>query len=120
MARERYDEKISQQLGNLVGVYLQGFCGDTRPKLIKDNEFYRGSLSKESEEMSELFYQEIKTVFSSPKEKIEIKDIEYREEEVFLPSYNPDILTTPSITAPVGYTDISILGLPLRITSKLE
>jgi hypothetical protein len=78
-------EKISQQLGNLVGVYLQGFCGDTRPKLIKDNEFYRGSLSKESEEMSELFYQEIKTVFSSPKEKIEIKDIEYREEEVFLP-----------------------------------
>lgn len=53
------------------GIYLQGFCGDTRPKIIKDGDFYRGSLDKESEEQSRLFFEEILQTAALPKRKIE-------------------------------------------------
>lgn len=55
------------------GVYLQGFCGDTRPKIIKDGSFYRGALNKESEEQCRFFYDEICQTAALPKTKIEAR-----------------------------------------------
>lgn len=36
-------DAIEQQYPNAVCLFLQGFCGDIRPNLSRDNQFYRGN-----------------------------------------------------------------------------
>lgn len=38
--------------------YLQGFCGDIRPKLIRDGQFYRGTL-EDMDKIGEIFLQDV-------------------------------------------------------------
>ena len=47
-----------------LGAFLQGCCGDVRPDLIKDGEFFRGSLDLESEELARRFAEELKSAGS--------------------------------------------------------
>jgi hypothetical protein len=44
-----------------TGAFIQGCCGDVRPALIKDGEFFRGSLDLESEELARRFAEELKS-----------------------------------------------------------
>jgi len=43
------------------GAFLQGCCGDVRPALIKDGEFFRGALDLESEELARRFAEELRS-----------------------------------------------------------
>ncbi len=82
-------EKLASNFDCSVAAYLQGFCGNTRVNLTNGNEFYRGNLDKESEQMANTLYNEMSAAIQTQKEKIEIEQIQYKESEVLLPlNYN--------------------------------
>ncbi|MFB4167307.1 neutral/alkaline non-lysosomal ceramidase N-terminal domain-containing protein [Virgibacillus sp. JSM 102003] len=39
-------KKVEEQYSNSNVAFLQGFCGDIRPSMIRDGSFYRGSIKK--------------------------------------------------------------------------
>ena len=52
----RYASKYSPET---VGCFVQGCCGDTRPSIIHDGQFYRGTLGHESVQLEERFLREL-------------------------------------------------------------
>lgn len=69
-----------------LAAFLQGFSGDVRPPLIKDNEFYRGLLDKESNQLSDAFCKELAQCYhSAPKEIIFENSLVSTEKHFTLP-----------------------------------
>jgi len=79
-----------------TGAFIQGCCGDVRPALVKDGEFFRGSLDLESEELARRFADELHAAkknggtplqFNTPPQ-FAIEDL-FRSSAAELP-FNPD------------------------------
>jgi hypothetical protein len=57
---------LEGKFGNgVVAVYLQGFCGDVRPALVRDGAFYRGG-PKEVKQIGRALADEVGNVLSRP------------------------------------------------------
>ncbi|MDL2229833.1 hypothetical protein LJC14_06245 [Treponema sp. OttesenSCG-928-L16] len=54
------DYFMAENAPKALGAFFQGCCGDTRPPLIRDGRFYRGSLDAESEELAKQFAGELR------------------------------------------------------------
>lgn len=57
--------------------FLQGFCGDIRPKLIKGDRFYRGSL-EDMIKVGQTFTKDVIKTLNKPKKLMRNQDIEVR------------------------------------------
>lgn len=51
-------ERIEEYYTNATVAFLQGFCGDVRPNLVKEDEFYRGQI-KDMNEIGSLFTSDV-------------------------------------------------------------
>lgn len=51
-------ENIEEYYSNATVAFLQGFCGDVRPNLVKEDEFYRGQI-KDMKKIGNLFTSDV-------------------------------------------------------------
>ena len=64
-------EELSQETkGNPIISFIQGFSGDVRPPIYRNEEFYRGTLDKESDMLKIQLKEEIKVVLNSKDEQL--------------------------------------------------
>jgi predicted metal-binding transcription factor (methanogenesis marker protein 9) len=69
--------------------YLQGCCGDVRPALIKDNHFFRGSLSDMERIGNQLAESVIQALEHQSGKKLEMNGIEAKVIQIPLSFQNP-------------------------------
>lgn len=70
IAAERWSESFPER--PLVG-FMQGFCGDVRPALVRNDQFYRGSLDRETEDLADIFLEELSAIRSTAPSPIELE-----------------------------------------------
>jgi hypothetical protein len=97
-------ERIEQALGeNVVGAFLQGCCGDIRPALINDGEFYRGH-RMEVERFGIWLSEEVLRINSLPMDELTPADLVSKTTVVLLPFQS--IPTANELEAQADRTDI--------------
>lgn len=91
-------EEVEKFFPGATVAFLQGFCADVRPALVKDHEFYRGTL-EEMKEVGKRFANEVLDVLESGKKysfkgALKIKNITLPLifEETEIEAYIPDEL----------------------------
>ncbi|WP_282937351.1 neutral/alkaline non-lysosomal ceramidase N-terminal domain-containing protein [Paenibacillus sp. RC67] len=78
-------DRIEQSLGsNVVGAFLQGCCGDIRPELVNDDEFYRGH-RMEVERFGSWLSEEVLRINSMPMDELPSADLQSKTLVVPLP-----------------------------------
>ncbi|WP_028549645.1 neutral/alkaline non-lysosomal ceramidase N-terminal domain-containing protein [Paenibacillus sp. UNC451MF] len=78
-------DRIEQALGNnIVGAFLQGCCGDIRPELVGDDEFYRGH-RMEVERFGSWLSEEVLRINSLPMDELTPTDLKSKTLVVPLP-----------------------------------
>jgi hypothetical protein len=78
-------ERVEQSLGeNVVGAFLQGCCGDIRPALVNDGEFYRGH-RMEVERFGIWLSEEVLRINSLPMDELTPADLKSKTTVVLLP-----------------------------------
>src|SRR5699024_7530947 len=63
-------EKLEELYPGVTVTYLQGFCGDVRPNLIKNSDFYRGSYNDLLSKGREL-YQDVRRELNNKGKHVE-------------------------------------------------
>ena len=61
---------VKDRYPHALGCFLQGCCGDTRPAIIQGNEFYRGTLDRESEDLARRFCHEVAATRDQPAQEL--------------------------------------------------
>ncbi|MBA4496257.1 neutral/alkaline non-lysosomal ceramidase N-terminal domain-containing protein [Paenactinomyces guangxiensis] len=97
---------LERELGSqVVAAYLQGCCGDIRPALLKNGDFYRGT-DKEVQALGRKLAAEVLTVLKKPMQPVSFSSLAGRSLTVDLP-----FLELPSLSyLEAAARDAEIIG----------
>jgi len=97
-------ERIEQSLGeNIIGAFLQGCCGDIRPALVNEGEFYRGH-RMEVERFGSWLSEEVLRINSLPMDELTPADL--KSKTIVLPLAFQSVLTVNELEEQANRTDI--------------
>ncbi|WP_010269822.1 neutral/alkaline non-lysosomal ceramidase N-terminal domain-containing protein [Paenibacillus senegalensis] len=81
-------ERLERQLGGqVIATFLQGYCGDIRPALIKDGQFFRGN-DEDVKRLGRQLADEVIRVLDAPMQQLESASIQASAEQVELAFVN--------------------------------
>jgi hypothetical protein len=84
------DYYVESHAPRATGALLEGCCGDVRPALIRDGAFFRGTLDKESEELSRRFSEELEGAKKNPGITLTLNESGCFSRHIVELPYNPD------------------------------